>query len=222
MGPRQTIGIDPLDLNDFLITVEKSFGIQFGPEELTSGLSIRQFCKCIAQKIPLPQEETCTSQQAFYKVRDAIASITNFDEKAIEPDTLLEELFPREKRISQAKALDQKLDVKLNLLQPPGWLTGLLALVLTVSLIGVFFKIKFGIPLIISYLGLWIAQKTTKNLSLHTVGELSEKMIRLNYIKSRRKASVNIHEIEKIVTTLLMDELGLNKEEAKPENILID
>lgn len=222
MGPKQTIGIDPLDLNDFLTAVEKSFGIQFQPEELPSGLSIRQFCKCISRKIPLPQDETFTSQQAFYKVRSAIASITNFNEKAIEPDTLLEELFPKKKRISQITALDQNLDVKLNLLQPPGWLEALLLLVLIVAFVGVFFKFKFAIPLIISYLGLWIARKTAKNFSLQTVGELSEKMMRLNYIKSRRKASVNIREIEKIVTTLLIDELGLEKQDIHPDNVLID
>jgi acyl carrier protein len=222
MSPQRSIGIDPYDLHDFFIGVEKSFGVKLQPQDLPIGLTIKQFCECVARKIPLTQEENCTTQQAFYKLRETIATIVDADAKTITPDTSLHQLFPIQNRRRQIKQLNEKLDMQLNLLQPRSWLVFALVVVLIISLVGVFFKFRFAYPLILSYIGLWASKKTARHFDLNTVGEVAEKMTRQHYLQSRRKASVNNKEIEKVIASLLIHDLGLEAEEIHPENILID
>jgi len=222
MSPQRSIGIDPYDLHDFFIGVEKSFGVKLQPQDLPIGLTIKQFCECVARKIPAPQEDNCTTQQAFYKLRDAIAAILAVDTATITPDTPLEQLFATQNRRKYIKQLDQKLGMQLNLLQPPDWLLAVLSLALVISLVGVFFKFRFAYPLILSYIGLWASKKTARYFDLDTVGQVAEKMTRQHYLQSRRKATVNTKEIEKVIASLLITDLGLNEDEIRPENILVD
>ena len=61
--------IDSEDLNDTLCKIESSFGIYFTEDELPPKLSFGKFCNLIESKITGVNIESCTSQQAFYKLR---------------------------------------------------------------------------------------------------------------------------------------------------------
>lgn len=84
---------------------------------------------------------------------------------------------------------------------------------LLTSLVGLFFNWQIGLlGLTFSIAGLWFANKIGNELDLQTVGQLAEKMTRENYLKSRRNPkTVNKNEIEKLLTELFIDDLGLDK-----------
>ena len=204
---------DPEDLEDLLLEVEKSFGITFVSNELAHIKTFGEFCDYIENKIELENSESCTSQQAFYKLRHAISSTLQIDNKTISTDFLLADLLPRQSRCSRTKKLEKYLGFNLNILRPPHWVTGTLAILFLASLVGLYFNWQIGlIALVFSIVGLWFANKVGNELDLQTVGQVAEKMTRENYLKSRRNPKTfNKKEIEKILTDWFSNDLDLDK-----------
>lgn len=98
--------IDPDDISDLLIKVENSFNITFSDTELTHISMFGELCDHIANKIQLDHADDCTSQQAFYKLRDAISLILQIDKKTISTNHTLADFLPRKNR----RLLTQKLE----------------------------------------------------------------------------------------------------------------
>jgi hypothetical protein len=211
--------IDTEDIEDLLFKVEKSFDIKFGNAELVHITTFGELCDYIANKIQLDHSKDCTTQQAFYKLRDAISLKFEIDKKTISTDFLLIDLFPRQNRRRMITALEKYLGFELNVLRPPNWLTTTLLILFLVSLVGLFFNWKIGVlGLIFSIFGLWLAFKTGNELEVQTVGQVAERMTRENYLKSRRNPKTfNKKEIEKVLTDWFCDGLGLDKSKLKRE-----
>jgi hypothetical protein len=89
--------IDPDDISDLLIKVENSFNITFSDTELTHISMFGELCDHIANKIQLDHTDDCTSQQAFYKLRDAISLILQIDKKKDLHKSFPSRLFAKEK-----------------------------------------------------------------------------------------------------------------------------
>jgi hypothetical protein len=205
--------IDPDDISDLLVKVEKSFDIKFGDTELMHISTFGELCDHIANKIQLDNSNDCTSQQAFYKIRDAISSTLQIDNKTISTDFALVDLLPRQSRRSRTKKLEKHLGFKLNILRPPHWVIGTLIIIFLASLIGLYFNWQIGLfGLVFSIAGLWFANKIGNELDLQTVGQVAEKMARENYLKSRRNSKTfNKNEIEKVLTEWFSNDLDLDK-----------
>lgn len=90
--------IDSEDLEQMLLKIEESFDIRFETNELAHVKTYGEFCDAIKDKISLDHSEDCTSQQAFYKLRESIANSTDFERKEITPTTELAEIFLRTSR----------------------------------------------------------------------------------------------------------------------------
>ncbi|HQW00235.1 MAG TPA: hypothetical protein PLZ91_07910, partial [Bacteroidia bacterium] len=75
--------IDSEDLEELLKKVEASFDIKFGAAELANISTFGQLCNHISNKIHLVDCDDCTSQQAFYKLRDSISSSFHIDKRSI-------------------------------------------------------------------------------------------------------------------------------------------
>ncbi len=205
--------IDPEDISDLLVKAEKSFDIKFGDTELMHISTFGELCDHIANKIQLDNSDDCTSQQAFYKLRDTISSTLQIDNKTISTNYSLADLLPRQSRRSRTKKLEKQLGFKLNILRPPHWVTGILALILLASFVGLFFNWQIGLSgLVFSIAGFWFANKIGNELDLQTVGQVAEKMTRENYLKSRRNPKTfNKNEIEKVLTDWFSNDLDLDK-----------
>lgn len=205
--------IDSEDIEDLLVKVETSFDIKFVGDELVHITTFGQLCDHISSKIQLDNSDDCTSQQAFYKLRNAISSTLEIDNKTISTDFPLAECLPRQSRRSRTKKLERYLGFKLNILRPPHWVTVTLAILLLASLVGLFFNWQIGlIGLAFSIAGLWLANKIGNELDLQTVGQVAEKMTRENYLKSRRNAKTfNKREIEKVLTDWFSNYFDLDK-----------
>jgi hypothetical protein len=205
--------IDYEDIEDLLAKVETSFDIKFVGDELVHITTFGQLCDHIANKIHLENSDDCTNQQAFYKLRSAISSTLQIENKTISTDFLLADLLPRQSRRSRIKKLEKQLGFKLNILRPPQWVTGILLIILLSSLVGLFFNWQIGLSgLVFSIAGFWFANKIGNELDLKTVGQVAEKMTRENYLKSRRNPKTfNKNEIEKVLTDWFSNDLDLDK-----------
>lgn len=205
--------IDPDDIEDLLVKVEKSFNIKFERNELAEVKNFGEMCDHIVNKIKLDNLDDCTSQQAFYKLRNAISSELKIDRPSITREQKLVDIFPRNTRRSNLKKLDVTLGFKLNILTPPNWQTFSLLTILLLSLLGFFFSWEFAVlGITFSVFGFWLSAKTANEIKLETVGQLAEKMTRENYLKSRRNPKTyNRSEIEEILIDWVSIEFDLEK-----------
>lgn len=201
------------DVEYLLLKVESTFGITLAENELGHIKTFGQFCDYIADKIQLDSSNDCTTQQAFYKLRNAVATILQIDRKEIIPSLELNELFPRKNRKTLVNELESELDFRLDLLSPPNWIVSTLLVLLFCSLVGLFIKWQFGLcGLIISIFGFWVSAELGNELNFQTLGQIAEQMTRDNYLKARRNSKTfNKTEIEKVLTDLFATDLALDK-----------
>ena len=174
MSKYQLSSCDPEDISDVLLKVEKSFDFRFGDTELKNVKTFGELCDIIVNKIEGDNLNDCTTQQAFYKVRDALVETLSIDKSKIVPATALQELLPKNKRRQLISQVDKLLRCKVDILQPKGWITMTLIVAILTSLIGlfIFWKIALAI-LVISILGIRLADKSGIELNLETVGQRS-------------------------------------------------
>lgn len=213
MADDELENVDPDDISDLLVKVEKSFDIKFGDTELMHISTFGELCDHIASKIQLDNSDDCTSQQAFYKLRDAISLTLQIDNKTISTNFSLADVLPRKSRRSRTQKLEEQLGFKLNILRPPHWVSGTLIITLLASLVGFFFNWQIGLlGLTFSIAGLSLASKIGNELDLLTVGQVAEKITRENYLKSRRNPKTfNKNEIENVLTDWFSNVLDLDK-----------
>jgi len=203
-----TIGWE--DVDDVLIKIQRSFNIKFDKEALKDVTTFGALCDVIVSQINLEHADTCTTQQAFYKLRCAIANVTAAEKCGITPHSKLSKLFPREDRLRVISEIEQELGFETKLLQPKGWVVGCFILTLLASFIGFFFNWPIAAAgCLASVLGLKLAGKFGKEIHLKTIGDLANKISRESYVKARRNPTVNKNEIEQKVRELFAHELNL-------------
>ncbi len=210
---------DPEDISDVLVKVEKSFSIKFGRTELKGVKTFGELCDIIINKIELTESSDCTTQQAFYKLRNAISTVTFIDKTEINLQDELKTLFPKKTRRKKIKEVESELGFALDILEPKHFITGMLAFLFIVSLIGLFVSWKFSLAgIIVSLLGISIANRFGKELKVNSVSELAEKMSRESYLKSRRNIqTLNKVEVVSKIQQLFSHDLGLEVHELTRE-----
>jgi len=215
--------IDPEDIEDLLRKIELSFEIRFADNELKEIATFGELCDHISNRIRLENIGDCTSQQAFYKLRDAITASLPFDAKTISPDFPLKILLPQESRRSKVRKLESHLGFKLNILRPPNWLTNTLYILFLVSFGWLFVDWQSALAgFALSVIGVRLANKMGNELDLQTVGQVAEKMTREYYLKSRRNPKTfNKKEVEKVLRDWFSKELYLEKGELTREANLV-
>jgi hypothetical protein len=200
--------VDPLDV---LTKIERSFNIKLGNEGLEKATTFKSLCDLIVSKINLEHGDTCTTQHAFYMLRNAIATSTGIDRCSVTPHTRLSHIFPHEGRIEIIGEIERELGFETKLLQPKRWVIILFSLILLVSFIGLFYNwLIASAGILVSFAGLKLAGKFGKEIHLKTVGDLANKISKETYLKSRHNSgTVNKNEIEHKVRELFTNDLNL-------------
>jgi hypothetical protein len=75
------------DIFDVVVKLEQSFAIKFDKDAFSNVKTFGDMCDVIESYIKYDNQEDCTTQQAFYKIRAAIAMTQPIDKKLIYPDT---------------------------------------------------------------------------------------------------------------------------------------
>jgi hypothetical protein len=203
--------VDPDDLGYVLVKIQKSFNITLDNDGLKNVNTFGGLCDVIAKKINLEHADNCTTQQAFYKLRNAIANTTGIDKCAINPQTRLSDIFPKENRIAVIAEIESDLGCNMDILKPHQWIISVFALTLVCSIITFLYSWEIAVAgIIFSATGLKLAGKFGKEIHLKTVGELANKISRESYLKARHNPCiVNKNEIEQKVKELFINELPL-------------
>lgn len=213
--------IDAEDISDVLVKIERSFDITFGDADFKEVKTFGELCDVVVAKIKHVQADSCTTQQAFYKLRNAVNARNPAEKYLVKPQTKLSDLFPRDNRIEVVADIEADLGFHMNLLQPKPWIVWIFGLML-VGAIATFWlnTTAATIGLIVSIAGLRLAGRFGKELKVKTIGDLAEKIAREHYLKCRRDAStVNRAEIVQKVKQLFADnfqiEMSVLTKEAK-------
>jgi len=204
--------IDPEDISDVLVKIEKSFGFKFAKNELADTKTFGDLCDIITSRIDFEHSGDCTTQQVFYNIRQSITNIQLLGKNAITPDTELEGLFPKKGRRGMILQIRKELGFSLKILKPREWISNSHLLIFLSSLVGLFINWKFGLTgIVLSAIGFRIADWFGNAFTLKTVGEVADKMARENYIKSRRNPrTVNQQEIVDKIKDLFSHDLDLD------------
>lgn len=203
--------VDPDDLGEVLVKIEKSFNISLEDTSVKEVKTFGKLCDIVVEKVKHVNNESCTTQQAFYKIRNAINSTVTAPREMVKPQTRLEDIFPRDNRIVVINEIEKEMGFQLNLLQPKQGVIATFAFVLIASLAGFFFEpVMAAVGLIIALAGFALAGRFGKELKVKTLGDLAEKVAREHYLKCRREAAtVNQAEIAQKVKELFTHDLYL-------------
>ena len=172
--------IDPDDISDILIKVEKAFDFKFGKNELENIKTFGDLFDIVTAKVQGVHVDDCTTQQVFYKLRNAIATILPVDKSLIVPGMDLHQLFPRHNRMQKIRELQSVLGMPVDILDIREWLQWTVFAGVILSLIMLFFTWRLGLGGLASFMAVgWTANKFfAKELELATVGQLAQKLAR--------------------------------------------
>ena len=195
------------DIEGLILEIEESFGVEFADDEFAHVMTFGELCDGIINKIQLNNTDDCTSQQAFYKLRNAISVALNIDKKGITPDLLLAEILPKQSRRDDVKKIETILGFKLGILSPKLWIEVTLIALFISSFIIAFFSLLIAIIVfVLSIIVLKLAHETGNELDVEIVGDVVKKMTRENYLKSRRNpGTFNKNEMENILIDRFCD-----------------
>jgi len=201
------------DIFDIIEKLERSFHIKFKNDAFYYVKTFGDFCDVVEDHIKLEHRDDCTTQQAFYKLRDAIAATQQIDPAAIMPATKLADIFPAHNRRQKTKEFMVRVGIDMNLLTYPDWLATTFTIGMLLSLVAFFVDWRIAIAdLAFFIVAFIIAGKLGKDLSIPTVRQLTEKLSKEYYIDARRvKGTVNRKEILNIITETFCDDLAMDK-----------
>ena len=203
--------VDPEDIGDVLVKIERSFNIRLDDTSCKDVKTFGKLCDIVVEKVKQTNNDSCTTQQAFYKIRNAINSTISPPKELIKPQTKLADIFPRDTRLQVIAEIEREMGFKINLLQPKQGIVGTFIFVLAASAVGFFYQpVMAFIGALIAITGLMLAGKFGKELKVKTLGDLAEKVAREHYIKCRRDAStVNRNEVSQKIKELFTADLYL-------------
>jgi len=226
------LAIDPEDFGfDIIPAIEKSFGIEFTQVDLADVRTYGELCAAVWAKLPSTMATDCTSQQAFYKLRQSICTHTGA--ASITPATQLATLLPAQRapRRAAAAAIEQELGMKLHLLGMPTAVetAGLLLFVLSLFafLVGSFMLgatgtlpglAGFAVMVVIFTLG----SRYGTTPQYLTVRDIVLTMSSKHYRQSRRNpTTVNLREINSRLAQLFVDMAVVKLAELTPDAVLM-
>jgi hypothetical protein len=193
--------IELQDIENTLINLEKSFGIHILSSAFEKVKTFGDICQVFEKNIQYKHEDSCTTQQAFYKIRNAITISQKIDRKNISPGTRLDEIFPKIGRRKKLRAFQKELAIPAISLTMKTWLLLFIIAGFLISLAAFFFNWKFALTGILSFLIFnWVATKLQQEIDSISIGELARKIARELYIKARRNQNtVNKNEVLKVI-----------------------
>lgn len=203
---------DPEDITDVLPQIERSFGFKFGERDLSDTRTFGQLCDVVLSKMDQREIDDCTTQQAFYKIRQAIAKVQAINTGSITPKTKLEDIFPLKGRRNMTALLKRFIGLNLSILRPKKWITSTLSWAGVVSVIYLFINWRHGLGGLVTCILLnYIANLLGREFRYTTVGDMAKLMKREHYLFSRRNpTTISRKEVTDNIKDLFVTKLDLD------------
>jgi hypothetical protein len=201
------------DISDVIQKLEKSFGLRFHKDAFLKVTTFGEFCDVFQEYISSTHEDTCTTQQAFYKLRDSISILQQIDKMQIQPDSQLTGLLPKKDRRKKVRRLIRDLGIRIRVLENEGWIHTVWVSSFIGSLVYLFFDWKIGLTGLISLI---VVEKILRRLAMQfrvkTLAQLSELLTKQSYISMRsRHGTVNRNEVTQIIVDTFAEDLLIDK-----------
>lgn len=135
------------------------------------------------------------------------------DERQINLNSNLSDLFPRQNRRRKSKEFQDRLGVKVRILTYPGCVALFIVIGFLLSLVAFFFDWKIAVARIVFFISFTrIVNWAGKELELQTVRQITEKVTREYYSAIRRaKHTVNRNEILNTIKDAFSYDLAIDK-----------
>lgn len=213
----KTIKLDSFEIEnieDCISDIGKMYKFKFENKELDTIRNFEEFCDLIIEKVNLKNDETCTSQQAFYKLRKSLEKTKIFEKEKLNPQTELKNLFPRRNRKTLIEKIENEMDFKFDIIKAPDFVTIPLLSIGIISFILLFLYWKIAIiGITISIFGFYCCKWFGNELKVKTVKDLVEKITEENYLEVRtNKSTINKIELKSILTDWISENSGIRKE----------
>jgi hypothetical protein len=204
--------IELQDVEDTLGYLVKTFELNLEPNAFLKAKTFGDICQVFQNNIPYHNEESCTTQQAFYKIRNAIILSQKIDKDKIRPNTQINQIFPKSGRRKKIKDFQHALALPIDILSMKFWLALFIVGGFAISFIAFFFNWKLAIIGISTFIIFnWVAIKLRREVMSISVGELAMKITRDHYMQVRRNPNtVNRNEIVKVIQCSFIYNLDLN------------
>ena len=202
------------DIFDVVVKLEKSIGLKFEKDAFYNVQTFGDMCDIFTNYLQGDNLDDCTTQQAFYKVREAMATTQLIEPKSINIDAKLQDIFPRDNRRKRIKELERELNIPLRILDIKSWLGWIIFIGIVASLITFFFQWQYAITGLLFFTTIgWTSYKFfAKEFKLNTVRQLTEKLARESYVDvRRRKGTINRQEVLKIIIDTFSNDLDIDK-----------
>jgi len=217
------INVDPDDWDDVLHKIEASYEIKFQNNELVHVRTLGELIDAIEAKVLGTDASDCSTQQAFYKVRSALAVQLELNPSLIRPDAKLEELVPRKVRRHTFKNIDTNLGVELRVFRLKQWIVLFLSFLFLGSLVAFIWSTQLALGGLVAFaLLLSTAWAFTTELNVDTIGELAARSSQRAYkIMRRDYGTVNRNEIKAKLMSLFQEELGLEEHDLRDDILIV-
>ncbi len=207
------------DILDIITKLEKSFGLQLPSDALATVNTFGEFCSVFEQHITATHRDDCTHQQAFYKIRKALAGALDINEQEIRPGTRLELLFPRPDRYNKTRLFQAHLRLKVHMFYYPGWLAAMVSVLFLSALFIFFINWHIAVAALLAS-GLAHAQRKrlSKRLRFDTLGALTRALTEEHYLGVRRTShTVNRKEVPGIIARVFSQDLDIPVSQLTPD-----
>lgn len=230
------MGLDGVEL---VMSVEETFGFEFSDPEVEKIATVGDFYDAVWEKIKYKEQldnKRCKSSVLFYKIRNLFIIKYKIKRENIKPNSKLESIIPKKAIKDEWIIISRDLKLKLPKLVLPSWLSTLLFLFGTFSILGgiivswiavsyynlslVWWLIPFlGIASIILINHLVRPLKTSINQN--DIRGLIKEMLLLNFKEFSDLLGTNRQEVERIMRNIITDKAGVKFTEVVPNAHLV-
>ncbi|WP_421877354.1 acyl carrier protein [Marinoscillum sp.] len=194
--------IDSEDIEDIIIRLEESFGTTFPNDAFKDVQTFGELITAIENNLTAEHSESCTSQQAFYRIRRALEQMDL--EHEIKPSLQLASIFPKNNRRSTVRKFIEYLEIDIKLLEPHGFVLAANLVGLLIGIILLFTNTFIGLATTaLAIISLRLITKYGTQLRVKNIRELSELLMNEKYRKTRSTPTINRNEIWNIVASYL-------------------
>lgn len=212
--------IDPVKIEDCIQAVLISFNIELEKDELNENSTLGELYKLVEEKLATRKiDDSCTTQQAFYKLRHSIAQTLGISEKEITPSTSLERLFPRYNRRQQIAMIEKDAGISKKFLKMKNWVAVALGIGILASVILVFFFWKEALMTLGVLVAAFVVLSKFRNeLRYKSLGEVVADLALFDYTAFRRDPDIfNLTEIRKSINEIFIRKVAVKPEWLKPD-----
>lgn len=227
------MGLDSVEL---VMEAEKAFNIRIPDREAEKIITVGDFHNCVWRHLEGKQSDTCKSQQLFYKLRRSLADTFQLPKEEIVLGMSPENLFPKKDRRIEYFNFAVVNQLKLpDLVLPKPWSDFLTVFNVVTVLGGITWSVVLLIisgysewPLHILVASFLLASLASDMLNgkrtiiqTQSIREFTQEVLAINY-DALAVSSHNRKEVEAVINQIIVNMLGVEPEEVKPESRLGD